>query len=279
MLFVENSELDSLLAENNQLLDQLLSANGLDLPTEDLVTLPELNAASANMEYLQEHIDSLDDHDDLIADLAVLAEPVAAKYPEVSSPTSTVDTLPSEPSSPVDLLSLLDSESDIQHRAHSVSGTEQPAELDDLLKSLLDVNDNTAAPDTCYNEYLQSPTNSEQSYSTSYTDESWEDNHSTCSSEYTTNSQTPGKAKSKRKSKSTPYSKLPAGRKEKKKKQNKEAAIRYREKKKQEAKEIMGEEDLLMQRNRELKTEVMNLEREIMCMKELLSDVFNIHSL
>ena len=88
-----------------------------------------------------------------------------------------------------------------------------------------------------------------------------------------------GEAKGKRKSKSTPYSKLPAGRKERKKKQNKEAAIRYREKKKNEAVQSANIEALLTDRNKSLKTEVLNLEREIMCMKELLSDVFNIHSL
>lgn len=256
-------ELDGLLAENNQLLDQLLTASGLELPDET-VDLADIDEVSAKLDYLQESLSEVEQHDDLIADLERLTSPV--DLPEAFSPAS-IATLPSEPSSPVNLLPFM------QQMEQPQSG-----DLTDLLESLIsDDGDSAAFQANNDNNYIAelSPTSlyaneedfmSASPYST-YSMESYEEN------------EVGGKSKPKKKSKSTPYSKLPAGRKERKKKQNKEAAIRYREKKRREAQEISGEEELLAKKNNELKTEVLNLEREITCMKELLSDVFNIHSL
>lgn len=61
--------------------------------------------------------------------------------------------------------------------------------------------------------------------------------------------------------------------KDRKKLQNKNAAIRYRMKKKEEAADIKGEEQLLEERNCELRTKVDDLQREIRYMKNLMEDV------
>jgi len=258
-------ELDSLLAEGNRLLDRFMVENGLHLLSNpvDLADVDELVSVS-----LQKPV----------TDLVSLNENNTYDvYQQLNSPTSSISTLPSEPATPVDLFPVEQSSS-------------QPAEsqqLTDLLESLLGEQEDQVN----YNHYdyqVDSPAESDLSYNTSTTDLpyinqssdlSWEDDSASTYSSTYSSPEPVGKAKPKKKSKSTPYSKLPAGRKERKKQQNKEAAIRYREKKKAEAMTSQSEEDVLTDRNKELKTEVLNLEREIMCMKELLSDVFNIHSI
>lgn len=254
-----------------------MAANGLELPTDDLVNLGDMDEVrSQKLDFLDNSVEAIYEHQDLLADLGNLAEP--AGYPLATSPTFSVETLPSEPSSPIDLLPFLQPESE---PAQPTAG-----ELTDFLQSLLDGNTpDTGVPDLAAydHELVASPVsdNSENSYSAySPTDahDSWNDDASSVYSSHGSE-ELAGKSVSKKKSKSTPYSQLPAGRKERKKKQNKEAAIRYREKKRKEALEAEGEESGLVKKNNELKTEVLNLEREIMCMKELLSDVFNIHSL
>ena len=62
--------------------------------------------------------------------------------------------------------------------------------------------------------------------------------------------------------------------KDRKKLQNKNAAIRYRQKKKDEALGIKSEEQLLEEKNCDLKTQVDDLEREIKYMKGLMQDIF-----
>lgn len=61
--------------------------------------------------------------------------------------------------------------------------------------------------------------------------------------------------------------------KDRKKLQNKNAAIRYRMKKKEEALDIRSEEQILEEKNMELKTKVDDLQREIRYMKNLMEDV------
>ncbi|XP_067945968.1 cyclic AMP-dependent transcription factor ATF-5-like [Watersipora subatra] len=273
----EYGDLDGLLTQNNQLLDQLVSSSDLEMPIDISIDLAEIDEISAKLDCVQDTLTSVDKQD-LLADLEHFSS--SEDYPIAVSPTSSIATLPSEPSSPIDLGSLLQTEP--QH---------SPADFTDLLQSLLDDDDNKEvvhAPafaddfsDDFSDQSILSP-KSEVSYLISQTasDDSYDDTLSTYSSHsagigigpYT-------ETKSKKKPKSTPYSKLPTSRKDRKKKQNKEAAIRYREKKRKEAQEVLGEESRLTDKNIALKTEVLNLQREIMCMKELLSDVFNIHSL
>ncbi|XP_050394941.2 uncharacterized protein LOC126812531 [Patella vulgata] len=62
--------------------------------------------------------------------------------------------------------------------------------------------------------------------------------------------------------------------KEKKKLQNKNAAIRYRQKKKIESDEIKKEEDELELKNKTLSDKVEELQREIIYMKNLMSEVY-----
>ncbi|XP_043273457.1 activating transcription factor of chaperone isoform X2 [Venturia canescens] len=59
-----------------------------------------------------------------------------------------------------------------------------------------------------------------------------------------------------------------------KKEQNKNAATRYRQKKKQEIKEIVGEEQELVDHNVKLKDQVKELNREIGYLKGLMRDLF-----
>lgn len=59
-----------------------------------------------------------------------------------------------------------------------------------------------------------------------------------------------------------------------KKEQNKNAATRYRMKKKMEMEEIIGEEKELQDRNESLKTEVVEITREIRYLKRLMGDLF-----
>lgn len=236
-------DIDSLLTEGNSLLDQLMVANGLDLEPFS-VDLADIDELASHPMALPTHC-----HDD---------QQYYAGCSGMQIPESPVSTLPSEPSSPIDLSSLEDN--GVLTKPVSVPNED----LDTLLKSLMhsDV-DNTLA-DEDYYSFSQSPQSSISSE---------------CSSDFSddyTLKATPSKAKPKKKS--TPYSKLPSGRKERKKLQNKEAAIRYRAKKKSEVKVMVGEEAELEERNSQLKSEVFNLEREIMCMKELLSDVFNVNS-
>lgn len=59
-----------------------------------------------------------------------------------------------------------------------------------------------------------------------------------------------------------------------KKEQNKNAATRYRQKKKQEIKEILGEEQELVNKNEKLQTQLKDVQREIGYLKGLMRDLF-----
>lgn len=59
-----------------------------------------------------------------------------------------------------------------------------------------------------------------------------------------------------------------------KKEQNKNAATRYRQKKKQEIKEILGEEQELIDKNEKLQAQVKDVQREIGYLKNLMRDLF-----
>lgn len=82
------------------------------------------------------------------------------------------------------------------------------------------------------------------------------------------------KSKSKR-SQVEPYDIPTEGlsKKEKKRIQNKNAAIRYRMKKKLESTQVQSEEDQLLEKNKKLKEQVEQIQREIEYMKNLMSDV------
>lgn len=77
------------------------------------------------------------------------------------------------------------------------------------------------------------------------------------------------------KSRASPYDKPieKMDRKERKRIQNRNAAIRYREKKRAERGTIHSEEDILQDKNKELKTKVEHLSNEINYMKTLLTEV------
>jgi hypothetical protein len=77
------------------------------------------------------------------------------------------------------------------------------------------------------------------------------------------------------KSRASPYDKPieKVDRKERKRIQNRNAAIRYREKKRAERGTIHSEEDILQDKNKELKTKVEHLSNEINYMKTLLKEV------
>lgn len=72
-----------------------------------------------------------------------------------------------------------------------------------------------------------------------------------------------------------PYIRVPPEEKrQRKKEQNKNAATRYRIKKKQEIEEILGEEKSLRDKHEQLKTELVDVKREIKYLKNLMRDVF-----
>jgi cyclic AMP-dependent transcription factor ATF-4 len=272
----QGSELDSLLAEGHVLLDQLMAESGLGLMANpvELADIDELIEGEKKLNH------PLVQTDVSIGDMfAQFYEPTDEVYQQ-AAPISPVSTLPSEPSSPIDLFSFEASVSPDSTPQLPVAASDG---LDDLLSSLMDADDDGGSG--CDRQYTSSPTGSTFSgsdYAYSVSNDSdltfvtgEDDSLSTYSS-----SPSPRKARAgKKKKASTPYSKLPSNRKEKKKIQNKEAAIRYRQKKKSQAQVLLDEEAELKQTNDTLMSEVLNLEREIMCMKELLSDVFNIHSI
>jgi len=293
-VLVDDTVLDGLLNENSQLIDQLMMANGLDFSSDniDLEAVDELDIAVKSADLPSSDTFTYGEPgDDFLSSLHHISQSdeLDNAYPLVDSPLSSISTLPSEPSSPLDINLLhlpqeefcpepASTESDLSNLFDSFthepvffdSGLSEP--IDDLSTSIGDsVND--------LSHYSNQAVDSDCSYS-QYSVESSPNSVCMVSPVEPASVESLSKEKSsKKKKKFTPYSKLPANRKERKKQQNKEAAIRYREKKKNEAKNSLNEETILTNRNTELKTEVLNLEREIACMKELLSDVFNIHSL
>lgn len=75
--------------------------------------------------------------------------------------------------------------------------------------------------------------------------------------------------------KSKPYSRpAPEERKQRKKEQNKNAATRYRMKKKAEVEEVRNEEKKLEDRNKQLKEELDDINREVKYLKSLMRDVY-----
>lgn len=70
------------------------------------------------------------------------------------------------------------------------------------------------------------------------------------------------------------YGRNPEEKKYRKKEQNKNAATRYRQKKKQEIEIIIGEENILMDKNRKLMATYKETKREVKYLKSLLRDLF-----
>lgn len=82
-------------------------------------------------------------------------------------------------------------------------------------------------------------------------------------------------SRSGRRGSSKPYSRSNVEDKRvRKKEQNKNAATRYRQKKKLEVKEIVGEEQELVNKNEQLQDKVKDLQREIGYLKNLMRDLF-----
>jgi len=276
----EQDQLDVLLAEGNQLLDQFMAENGLDLFSipVDLADIDEL--VSTN---LQQHANN-----DLSDSSTTNSPSNEHNFGIDSPPLITNDSQYCGSSSPANIVTF-------EHTNQLVEENEfEPEQLTDLIHSLLadeheaekkSIHAPPVALPLLFDSDVASPSpsdNSDLSYYHIETDQSFDSTTSNDSLEtkniHLTCNSPPSVRKIKR-AKSTPYSKLPAGRKERKKQQNKEAAIRYREKKRNEALHSVSEESMLSEKNKSLKVEVLNIEREIMCMKELLSDVFNIHSI
>jgi len=270
----EQDQLDVLLAEGNQLLDQFMAENGLDLFSipVDLADIDEL--VSTNM---QQHANN-----DLSDSSTIEAPSNEHNFGIDSPPPITNDSQYCGSSSPAKMVTF-------EHTNQLVEESEfEPEQLTDLIHSLLgdeheavkmSFHSPPVASPLLFDSDVASPCpsdNSDLSYDNIETDQSFD---STTSNDSLLTCNSPPSVRKIKRAKSTPYSKLPAGRKERKKQQNKEAAIRYREKKRNEALQSVSEESMLSEKNKSLKVEVLNIEREIMCMKELLSDVFNIHSI
>jgi cyclic AMP-dependent transcription factor ATF-4 len=76
------------------------------------------------------------------------------------------------------------------------------------------------------------------------------------------------------KKKTRAYGRNPDEKKSRKKEQNKNAATRYRQKKKEEVHEILGEERVLMDKNKKLSTAYKDTKREVKYLRSLLRELF-----
>jgi len=76
------------------------------------------------------------------------------------------------------------------------------------------------------------------------------------------------------KKRTRPYGRNPDEKKSRKKEQNKNAATRYRQKKKEEVHVILGEERVLLDRNKKLMTSYKDTKREVKYLKSLLRELF-----
>lgn len=76
------------------------------------------------------------------------------------------------------------------------------------------------------------------------------------------------------KKRTRPYGRNPDEKKSRKKEQNKNAATRYRQKKKDEVHVILGEERILMDKNKKLMTSFKDTKREVKYLKSLLRELF-----
>lgn len=76
------------------------------------------------------------------------------------------------------------------------------------------------------------------------------------------------------KKRTRPYGRHPEEKKSRKKEQNKNAATRYRQKKKEEVHVILGEERILMDKNKKLMTTFKDIQREVKYLKSLLRELF-----
>lgn len=75
------------------------------------------------------------------------------------------------------------------------------------------------------------------------------------------------------------YGRNPDEKKSRKKEQNKNAATRYRQKKKEEVHEILGEERVLMDKNKKLMTTFKDTSREVKYLRSLLRELFQARGL
>jgi cyclic AMP-dependent transcription factor ATF-4 len=78
------------------------------------------------------------------------------------------------------------------------------------------------------------------------------------------------------KKRTRPYGRHPDEKKSRKKEQNKNAATRYRQKKKEEVHVILGEERVLMDKNKKLSTTHNDIRREVKYLRSLLRELFQV---
>uniref|UniRef100_A0A1B6GLH4 BZIP domain-containing protein n=1 Tax=Cuerna arida TaxID=1464854 RepID=A0A1B6GLH4_9HEMI len=141
----------------------------------------------------------------------------------------------------------------------------QPHELDELVRMRVESLVESPADTSCSSLHEESESVASPSSESGYSDPEW--TIPSCSS--------PDLKVSKRRRVSKPYARTPPEEKRlRKKEQNKNAATRYRLKKKQEIEEILGEEKELQQRNEGLKSELVEVRREIKYLKNLMRDMF-----
>jgi len=187
------------------------------------------------------------------------------------------DLVALSPSPSISSVALSPSPSSISSVAESAPGSpiismnspiEYQASASDLLTQLVQFqqNDTVTAMDIgnlVPNQHLTPPTSPESNSNSEI--------ESLPSPKDTKKREAPKRAKSKVKSASGTTI---VDKKSRKRDQNKVAATRYREKKRAESMAVQSEEDILVERNKELKEQVESLAREIKYMKELMVDVY-----
>lgn len=132
-------------------------------------------------------------------------------------------------------------------------------------------------------EIIQAHSRSQSDYDddncTIFTSSSWSPRSEGSASVYSTQDDEPVKKSSSglrgvSKKRTRPYGRNPDEKKSRKKEQNKNAATRYRQKKKEEVHVILGEERVLMDKNKKLSTNFNDVRREVKYLKSLLRELF-----
>lgn len=132
-------------------------------------------------------------------------------------------------------------------------------------------------------EIIQAHSRSQPDYddenSNAFTSSSWSPRSDSSASSYSPDDEPVKKSSSLRgvsKKRTRPYGRNPDERKSRKKEQNKNAATRYRQKKKEEVHVILGEERVLMDKNKKLTTSYKDTKREVKYLKSLLRELFQV---
>jgi cyclic AMP-dependent transcription factor ATF-4 len=222
-----------------------------------------LPVAEESQQYVQQNIPNIDQQQQFVFEYQQQS-PVHEQYIYVQNNASQVD----------EEIAIMFENSN--QSMVSCEATEMILDPEPIISSPADLQRELEVVDEIIQAHSRAQSEYDDDNCTVFTSSSWSP-RSECSTSSYLPDEAPIKKSSSRgvtKKRTRPYGRNPDEKKMRKKEQNKNAATRYRQKKKEEVHVVLGEERILMDKNKKLMTTFKDTRREVKYLKSLLRDLF-----